>query len=148
MGPKTLNVLILLVLVSMAPSQGMGTATSADNGNPQRWLSISDFAVLATILLALFAFVPILIDMISAHKHLTEMQKSLDEYIRKHAGKIDADKLIKIIHECINANPGEVSGAVHAVMALTITLIVGMGLFFLVAYNPPDSASSSVKEIL
>jgi uncharacterized membrane protein len=144
---KILTFVIFLVLALTALSQGVDNSTPANN-NSGDWPPIATFALLAVIILALFAGIPLLYNTIEAHKHLTEMQKSLDVFIREHADKIDKDSLIQIIHECVNADPAGAPGTTRGVMALTITLVVGTSLFFIAAYKVSGTASDSIKEVL
>jgi hypothetical protein len=144
---KVLTFLIPLVLALTALSQGVDSPTAANNSSGD-WPSITTFALSAVLILTLFAGIPLFFNTWQAHKHLTEMQKSLDAFIMQPGNKIDKDSLIQIIHECVNADPAGAPGTTRGVMALTITLVVGTSLFFLVAYNVNSAVSDSIKEVL
>ena len=147
---KLVTSLILLVLVFAALSQGAAdnNKTAGDVTTQSPDTSAKYFAFAVILLLALFAGIPLYCNTIAAHKHLTEMQKSLDIFIREHADRIDKDSLIQIIHECASADPAGAPGTTRGVMALTITLIVGISLFFMVAYNVDKTVSADIKEVL
>ena len=126
---------------------GVDSPTAANNSSGD-WPSITTVALSAVLILTLFAGIPLFFNTWQAHKHLTEMQKSLDAFIMQPGNKIDKDSLIQIIHECVNADPAGAPGTTRGVMALTITLVVGTSLFFLVAYNVNSAVSDSIKEVL
>ena len=141
---KLLTLLILLVLALTALSQGDAVTKPVENNTiryPSEW-ALGIFVVL----LVFFAAVPLLVNMIMAHRHLGKMTDALREFIGKNVNEIDADKLIQIIHECVSADPNGAAGTIRGTMALTITLIVGTSLFFLVSYPPKDP--STIKEVL
>jgi hypothetical protein len=133
---------------NISSNAGNETSSGAVNGTPQQPWDEKLFAFSAFLLLVLFAAVPLLINNILAHQHLSETQKTIDGFISKHADKMDEGKLVQIIHELIEADPSGAPGTARGIMALTITLIVGVALFFLVSYPPGEPANTSIKEVL
>ena len=144
---KSIAFIILLVLSGTALSQAALENTSAGSSPTNEQSAIQPFAFAVVLLLALFAGIPLILNTILAHKHLTEMHDSLDDFINKHPN-FDEDKLVQIIHDCISADPSGAPGTARGTMALTITLIVGTALFFLVVYPPSEPTNNTIKEVL
>jgi hypothetical protein len=139
-------VLILLFLTSNALSQNNANATvgkAAIDGNaPSTWELYA-----AVLIIVAFAVTPLLINMIMSHNHLSRMHATLDKYISTHSD-MEQDKLLQIVKECINADPSGAPGTARSTMALTISLIIGICLFFLLVH-PSDLASNNVvKDVI
>jgi hypothetical protein len=112
-------------------------------GTPSTW---ELFAVI--LIMVAFAATPMLINMIMSHKHLTKMHETLDKFICVHSDKIEEDRLLMIMKEYINADPSGAPGTARGTIALTISLIVGVCLFFLLVH-PSDSPSNGVvKDVI
>jgi hypothetical protein len=71
------------------------------------------FAVIGIIVV--FALTPLY-----AHQHLTRLLETIRNFVNNHTCKDDADKVVQLIHEAINANPFGSRGTARGVMALTI----------------------------
>jgi hypothetical protein len=101
------------------------------------------------VVLIIFSLIPYTLNLWQSHNHLTKVQESLCTFINTNADKIEDDKLVQIIQELIRAKPMAAPGIARGVMALTITMIVGVALFFLFAYpNMNPATNQSIKEIL
>jgi hypothetical protein len=105
------------------------------------------------VFLGLFAGIPLILNMYMSHKHIEKMHETLAVFINKQSDKvdkdvckIDTDALLQVIKEIIDADPSGASGLIRGTMALTITLVVGIALFFLVKYQPNDP--SPIKDVL
>jgi hypothetical protein len=144
---KLIAFIILLFLAGTALSQAASEPKSVgiNNTTARQPSSAELFAVV--FLIALFAGIPLILNTYLAHKHLTEMHDSLDDFINKHP-KFDEDKLVQIIHDCISVDPSGAPGTARGTMAFTVTLIVGTALFFLVVYPPQEPANSAIKEVI
>jgi hypothetical protein len=146
---------ILLVFVLTAFGKAAANITaenvSVSAGNvstvTQTWI-IAVVAVIIISLLMIFVLWPYLINLKESHKHLTEVQKDIGKFIDKYADKIDEDKLVQIIQEDFRAKPMGAPGVTRGLMALAITLVVGISLFFMFAYPPEEPANGSIKEVL
>jgi hypothetical protein len=102
---------------------------------------------LVVLILALFAATPLMYNMYKAHQHLQRTDDSLSEFLRNHKDDLDDDKALQIIKEFLNADPGGAPGTARGTMALTVILIVGICLFFLLTY-PPSESSELVKDVV
>jgi hypothetical protein len=124
---KFLALFIFLVL-AVVMFQATALAENANNGSNTPTKG-ELFAVVG--ILVLFAGVPLILNMVLAHRHLTRMHQTIEKFVDKHSEKIEEDKLVQIIQECIKADPSGAPGTARGTMALTILLIVGICLFFL-----------------
>lgn len=148
---KLIVFFILLVLAGIALSEGAQINTSATNNStssslPRQMSSWELFGVV--LIIVIFASAPILLNNYYAHHHLTDIQKTIDQFVAGHDSKADEDKIVQLIHEYINADPNGSPGTARGAMALTITLIVGIALFVLVAYPPDQNTTTTVKEVI
>jgi hypothetical protein len=110
----------------------------------------SDSAIWALIVIVfaivLFAFIPLLLNMHLAHKHLERTDAVLGEFLNKHHEDIGDDTALQIIKEYINAEPGGAPGTTRGIMAIGIILVVGICLFFLMVY--PSNNQGVVKDVI
>ena len=149
---KLIVFFILLVLAGIALSEGVPNNTSATNNSTSPSLprqQMSSWELFGVVLIiVIFASTPILLNNYYAHHHLTDIQKTINQFVEGHGGKANEDKIVQLIHEYINADPNGSPGTARSVMALTITLIVGIALFVLVAYPPDQNTTTVVKEVI
>jgi hypothetical protein len=117
---------------------------SASLGGP----SDSAIWVLIVIVFAivLFAFIPLLLNIHLAHKHLERTDAVLGEFLDKHHEDLGDDTALQIIKEYINAEPGGAPGTTRGIMAIGIILVVGICLFFLMVY--PSNNQGVVKDVI
>jgi hypothetical protein len=103
--------------------------------------------ILVVLILVLFAAIPLMYNMRKAHQHLERTDKALDKYLSYRKDKLDDDNALLIIKEYLNVDPGGAPGTARGTMAITIILIVGICLFFLLTY-PPNGSDQIVKDVI
>jgi hypothetical protein len=146
---KFLAILIFFALAGTALCQLADSNASLQTANDiaRHPNQLELFAII--LIMVLFAGVPLLLNMYMAHKHLTEMHRTLSEFVKGQHPGISEDKLMQLMQDCMKADPSGAPGTTRGVMALSVTLIVGICLFFLLTY-PPDNEiiSQNIKEVL
>lgn len=125
----------------------VNNATTVQNAikvttNNATWMLIG-----IVLILVLFALSPLMYNMNKAHQHLQRTDAALDKYLEYRKDKLDDDKALQIIKEYLNVDPGGAPGTARGTMALTIILIVGICLFFLLTY-PPSGSGQIVKDVI
>jgi hypothetical protein len=143
---------IFLVLMLTASAQDNTSPTAQDNTksipkNEAEPFNPYLFGIIVVFMIGVALF-PYTFNMWQSHKHLTQVHKDLGGFIDKHADKIDSEKLVQIIDEYIHAKPMGAPGTARAVMALSITMIIGLALFFMFAFPANITADDNIKEIL
>jgi hypothetical protein len=104
--------------------------------------------ILIVLILVFFALCPIMYNLNKAHQHLQRTDAALDKYLEYRKAKLgDDDKALQIITEYLNVDPGGSPGTIRGTMALTIILVVGICLFFLLTF-PPSGSSPIVKDVI
>ena len=140
-------VFVLLFLTSNALSQNAANVTAGQATMNAGTPSTGELFAVILIMVA-FAATPMLINMIMSHKHLTKMHDTLDKFICIHSDKIEEDKLLMIMREYINADPSGAPGTARGTIALTISLIVGVCLFFLLVHPSNSISNGIVKDVI
>jgi hypothetical protein len=140
----------ILLLVLMTSAQCQQTAEDGVNKNQSDAMVQSKYAnpwilAEAILLLVLFASVPIIWNMHKYYNHVAVIEGILKEKVP--AGDKD---LINIFAQCEMTGPSGFQGVGRVTLALTLCMIVGLGVLFLFA-NPglkDDTNSQYVKDIL
>ncbi|MFZ2473009.1 MAG: hypothetical protein WAW52_13860 [Methanothrix sp.] len=131
-------------------NQGATNATAVQNATTVK-TNVSPYAtwmlILIVLILVLFALSPLMYNMNKAHQHLQRTDAALDKYLEYSKDKLDDDKVLLIIKEYLNVDPGGAPGTARGTMALTIILVVGICLFFLLTY-PPNGSDGIVKDVI
>ncbi len=143
-----LIVLFFLFSVSAnAVDSPNGSAPKKDT-EPIEQPSNSAIGVLIVIVfvIVLFAFIPLLLNMHLAHKHLERTDAVLGKFLEEHHEGIGDDTSLQIIKEYINAEPGGAPGTTRGIMAIGIILVVGICLFFMMVY--PSNNQGVVKDVI
>jgi|GEM_PF-1383177 len=99
------------------------------------------------LLLLIFAAAPIILNMYWAYRHLSRAQNILNDLVKNQKeNKIENSLLIQIVRDCIDAEPSGIIGVGRSTMALTLTVIVGISIIYLLVYN--ISAEGPIKDLL
>jgi hypothetical protein len=100
------------------------------------------------ILLLLFASAPILLNMYWSYKYLEKGQALLRALVDNSKDKpIDKD-LIQTISGSFNTQPVGIQGVGRSTMALTLVVIVGIGVFYVTLYPIDSQKSPLIKDLM
>ncbi|MGB5099442.1 MAG: hypothetical protein WBN94_02435, partial [Methanothrix sp.] len=137
------NATTVLKATTVQNAATVQNATSVtSNAPPDIWMLIG-----IVLILVLFALSPLMYNMNKAHQHLQRTDAALDKYLDYRKDKLDDDTTLQIIKEYLNADPGGAPGTARGTMALTIILVVGICLFFLLTY-PASPSNQIVKDVI
>lgn len=127
--------------VSDAASKINATATTGPS-HPEALL------ILVVLILVLFAITPLLLNMVLAHRHLERTDDTLGILIKEHKDELDDSTTLQIIKEYIEADPGGAPGTARGTMAMTIIVIIGTCLAFLLLFPPTDEINQTIREVI
>ncbi len=141
----TSKILVIFIFASLLIGLGSGQPASNQTSITNQLIIMGIFI----FLLLLFAAAPIILNMYWAYGHLSNTQEILKEIVGKQKeNKIENEALIKIIEDCINAQPSGVTGIGRSTMALTLTVILGISLIYLFVFPPSAEVSTIIKDLL
>jgi hypothetical protein len=100
------------------------------------------------LLLLLFASIPILLNMYWSFKYLEKGQALLKEMVDNSKGSpLDKD-LIQTVSGSLNAQPIGIQGVGRSTMALTLVVVVGIGIFYVTLYPIDSDKSPLIKDLM
>lgn len=119
------------------------------NSNPPYATGSSIFLLgMLILLLLLFASLPILLNMYWSYKYLEKGQTILRAMVDNSKDKpLDKD-LIQTISGSLNAQPIGIQGVGRSTMALTLVVVVGIGVFYVTLYPIDSDKSPLIKDLM
>ena len=146
-GADSSNVSLASVLNKSTTTVIMGNQTN--NITPPYATGGSLFLLgVLILLLLLFASIPILLNMYWSYKYLEKGQALLKEMIDNSKGSpLDKD-LIQTISGSLNAQPVGIQGVGRSTMALTLVVVVGIGVFYVTLYPIDSEKSPLIKDLM
>jgi hypothetical protein len=125
-----------------AASKSNATATTGPS-HPETLL------ILVILIMVLFAITPLLWNIILAHRHLERTDDTLGILLKEHKEELDDSTTLQIIKEYVEADPGGAPGTARGIMAMTIIVIVGICLVFLLLFPPAkDEINQTIREVI
>jgi len=104
--------------------------------------------ILVVLILVLFAITPLLLNIVLAHRHLKRTDETLGNLIAEHKDELDDSTTLQIIKEYIEADPGGAPGTARGTMAMTIIVIIGTCLVFLLLFPIKDEINQTIREVI
>jgi hypothetical protein len=146
-GADSRNVSLASVLNKSTATVVMGNQT---NNITPPYATVGSLFLLGVLilLLLLFASIPILLNMYWSYKYLEKGQALLKEMIDNSKGSpLDKD-LIQTISGSLNAQPIGIQGVGRSTMALTLVVVVGIGVFYVTLYPIDSEKSPLIKDLM
>lgn len=134
-----------------AKDAGVGVSTASTNvTNITQLPTIESIALLGLLILLLlvFATAPILLNMYWAFKYLSRGQGILEELVKKNQGNVPDRDLVEAVKGAFGVQPVGVQGVGRSTMALTIVVIVGIAVFYVLLYPIDVDRSTLVRDVL
>lgn len=97
------------------------------------------------VIVALFASIPILLDICLAYWAMNDMRKRMLE--KASLNGLNIKELREFVEESAKAPPG-IPGLARATMALTVLVVLGVALLEMIAEKPPSANSQVVNNVL
>ena len=138
--------------VSIASILNRSTTIATNNltiNNPSPYEGNSLYLLgMLIFLLLLFASAPILLNMYWSYKYLEKGQTILRVMVDNSKDKpLDKD-LIQTISSSFNAQPVGIQGIGRSTMALTLVVVVGIGIFYVTLYPIDSDKSPLIKDLM
>ncbi len=104
-----------------------------------------EIIIIYVIVLALFASIPMILDICLAYRSLNKTRNKLIENASKD--KLELNELKELIKESGKTPPG-IPGLARAIMALTVIVILGLAVFHILVKGTSEDDSKIVDNIL
>ncbi len=105
---------------------------------------VSKIMPIATILLFVFASLPILWNIKGFYDHLREVRKLLAEKLSSDGNQAE---LVQLVKDALTIQSSGMQGVARATMALTLSVILGAAIFLLIA-NPSKLSDATLDKII